>query len=552
MNSQSYSSNKFQTFLSDVSAISIPKRFTFPYYYTPHPLAEIAIKEFQEKLYTEHGKKLSDTLISSGNMFAILVVKHKNGQLGYLCSVRGNSDHIDEPLKHLIIDDVYAADEHHIQHHYLDKIENAKHKISSLLSDPEYKDNLRALSESKLLSTQEIEHFQSEMNARKAVRKVQRSNATSETLAIFAQQSSQDKQTLKALKLKWKQHLADLESAVEVQRQAVNDCEKYLSKLQRALENHHLESCQFINQNGHSKSLFELFSRDEKASLANIEFSQENLPKLLNHAFQQGLSPLALGEFWWGKSPYHEIRQHRNLYPVCQSKCFEILKHMLEGIDLDESPLEACPSKHKPLPIIYEDNDIVIVNKPAEFLSVSGKYIQDSVEQRIKNAFPQASGPLIVHRLDMSTSGLLVLALNAEANKHLQQQFINRKVVKRYTALLDGRCEQDSGKITLPLTGDLLDRPRQMVCQKNGRSAKTYFEVVKRTECQTLVHLYPVTGRTHQLRVHCAHIAGLNMPIVGDDLYGFKDSRLHLHAGYLKFSHPTSGKEMSFEVEADF
>jgi tRNA pseudouridine32 synthase/23S rRNA pseudouridine746 synthase len=225
---------------------------------------------------------------------------------------------------------------------------------------------------------------------------------------------------------------------------------------------------------------------------------------------------------------------------------------MLNGLDIDKSPLEVNPAIGKTLSILYQDQDIVVVNKPAEFLSVSGKTIKDSVEQRIKELFPDAKGPLIVHRLDMSTSGLLVLTLTALANKKLQQQFISRTVKKRYTALIEGEIGQDSGTISLPLTGDLLDRPRQMVSHEKGRVATTHFEVIKRMSKQTLIHLYPVTGRTHQLRVHCAHKDGLNSPIVGDDLYGFKNRRLHLHAGYIEFAHPITNNIMKFEVDSDF
>ncbi|MCL4134806.1 UNVERIFIED_CONTAM: hypothetical protein GTU68_013304 [Idotea baltica] len=200
---------------------------------------------------------------------------------------------------------------------------------------------------------------------------------------------------------------------------------------------------------------------------------------------------------------------------------------------------------------------MLIINKPADFLSVPGKNIHDSVYSRIKQRYPNATGGLIVHRLDMATSGLMVLGLTSKAHKRLQKQFINRTVEKRYTALIDGVLKEDKGTVTLPLRGDLYDRPRQLVCFEHGKTADTTYQVIERkvierNNNQTKVYLYPKTGRTHQLRVHCAHQAGLNTPIVGDDLYGFKGTRLHLHAGYLKFRHPVTNIEVSFDIESEF
>jgi len=204
------------------------------------------------------------------------------------------------------------------------------------------------------------------------------------------------------------------------------------------------------------------------------------------------------------------------------------------------------------LDVVYQDEDIAVVNKPAEFLSVPGKNIEDSVYFRMKKMFPLATGPLIVHRLDMSTSGLMVIALNKKANKRLQKQFIDRTVEKRYLAVVEGNLSSDEGWIKLPLRGDFYDRPRQIVCSEHGKPAETRWEVVSREDDKTRVYLYPKTGRTHQLRVHCAHAQGLGMPMVGDDLYGVKANRLHLHAESLSLQHPMTNEPMSFQVPADF
>lgn len=193
-----------------------------------------------------------------------------------------------------------------------------------------------------------------------------------------------------------------------------------------------------------------------------------------------------------------------------------------------------------------------MINKPVDLLSVPGKIIEDSVYRRIKQSYPGATVPIIVHRLDMSTSGLMLIALTGEAYKNLQKQFIKRTIKKRYTALLEGLIKNDEGIIDLPLRVDLDDRPRQLVCYEHGKSAKTQWLVIERKNNQTRVYFYPITGRTHQLRVYSAHIKGLNIPIVGDDLYGQKSNRLHLHAGYIEFQHPVTKKLMHFQIEADF
>ncbi|WP_367890038.1 RluA family pseudouridine synthase [Polaribacter batillariae] len=259
-----------------------------------------------------------------------------------------------------------------------------------------------------------------------------------------------------------------------------------------------------------------------------------------------------MAEFWWGISPNSAIRKHKNFYPACQSRCKPILKHMLAGIKMDENPFTKEIFIDKKLEIIFEDEVLIVVNKPAEFLSVPGKEISDSVYSRIKAKYPEAKGPLIVHRLDMSTSGILLLTKTKEAHKILQSQFINRTVKKRYVALLDGNLLANKGKIKLPLRVDLDDRPKQLVCYEHGKNAETLWEVIERKDNKTRVYFYPITGRTHQLRVHAAHKNGLNLPIVGDDLYGKKQNRLHLHAEFIEFLHPNTNEKMSFRMAPDF
>ena len=310
------------------------------------------------------------------------------------------------------------------------------------------------------------------------------------------------------------------------------------------------EKFQFLNQYKKPKALIEIFNNPAVKPPAGS--GECAAPKLLQYAFQNDLTPICMAEFWWGISPNSAIRKHKNFYPACQSRCKPILEHMLYGIEMDENLLIKEISKDKELEIIFEDDVLIVVNKPAEFLSVPGKEISDSVYSRIKQKYPKATGPLIVHRLDMSTSGILLLTKTKEANKVLQSQFINRTIKKRYVALLDVNLPENKGKIQLPLRVDLDDRPKQLVCYEHGKNAETVWEVIERKDNKTRVYFYPITGRTHQLRVHAAHKNGLNSPIIGDDLYGKKQNRLHLHAEFIEFLHPNTTEKMSFRVAPDF
>jgi tRNA pseudouridine32 synthase/23S rRNA pseudouridine746 synthase len=306
----------------------------------------------------------------------------------------------------------------------------------------------------------------------------------------------------------------------------------------------------FLNYKKESKSLLDIFNNPAiKPPAGSGECSA---PKLLQHAFLNDLTPICMAEFWWGVSPNSAIRKHKNFYPACQGRCKPILAHMLEGIKMDDNLLLKNLSENKELEIVYEDDVLLVVNKPSEFLSVPGKNISDSVYTRIKKKYPKATGPLIVHRIDMSTSGIILLTKTKEANKILQNQFIKRTIKKRYVALLNGDLTKDKGTIKLPLRLDLDDRPRQLVDFEYGKNAETNWEIIKKENGKTKVYFYPITGRTHQLRVHAAHKDGLNTPIVGDDLYGKKENRLHLHAEFIEFSHPKTNKIISFSVAPDF
>ena len=271
-------------------------------------------------------------------------------------------------------------------------------------------------------------------------------------------------------------------------------------------------------------------------------------PKLLQYAYQQELKPICMAEFWWGVPTKTELRQHLNFYPACRGKCKPILTWMLQGLDVDPDP-ESLGFARLELPTIYEDQWLLVVDKPSGLMSVPGRIETYSVETIMQQRYP---GSIIAHRLDMPTSGLLIVAKSLEVYRPLQEQFVKHQVRKKYIARLEGKCKKEEvrGTISLPLRPDPMNRPRQVVDLEHGKRAVTEYEFLDSTHSTErekrglLVALYPQTGRTHQLRIHCAHPDGLGIPIVGDELYGTKGERLMLHAAEIWFRHPMTGQEM--------
>ncbi|WP_040571800.1 RluA family pseudouridine synthase [Shewanella benthica] len=560
----------FTSFKASIAEFSLPQRFTFPFYYEPHPLCLLAVSELQQHLETQtdwqHNFGLRETKGSGlnvegsdglGKMFGVLLVKNEQGELGYLSAFSGKIAE-QNLLPHFVppVFDMLAKDGFFIPEQ--DKINLINAEITERKRDPELARLQARLADETQLAEKQIAAHRAAMIENRKQRKAQRLAGESldedalKLLGIqMSRESVQDKHRLKELNVYWDERLA----AAKLAHGQVNEPLSAL-KLQRktmsgALQQRLFDEYRFLNIVGEQRSLGDIF----KGTIHKVPPAGSGecaAPKLLHFAFKHGMTPLAMAEFWWGEAPKSEIRQHKNFYGACKGKCQPILGHMLEGLATDENPLLTNPAEGKLLEIIYQDSDMLVVNKPAEFLSVPGRNIDDSVYSRIKQLYPEATGPLIVHRLDMSTSGLMVIALNKEANKSLQKQFITRTVKKRYVALLTGDLSQDEGIISLPLRGDFDDRPRQLVCFEHGKPAETKWQVISRRDGRTKVHLYPKTGRTHQLRVHSAHPQGLNMPIVGDDLYGKKSQRLHLHAELLELNHPRTRAAMSFSVEADF
>ena len=363
-------------------------------------------------------------------------------------------------------------------------------------------------------------------------------------------------------------------------------------RLQRLLFAHY----NFLNGHGQTKNLLELFQNEKvlspedwfnKSSIINHQSSMPPsgageccAPKLLQYALSHGLQPLALAEFWIGAPPKNEIRREGAFYAPCSGRCMPILRHMLQGLDnLQIAGLtDIQKGRVEDIETLYEDDYLIVINKPAGLLSVPGKTDEPSVESYFINLQSSISNLQFikpVHRLDQDTSGLLVLAKTPEVYTTLQAYFQRRDILKRYEAILRPNHKfeiinhKSEGLIDLPLLPNPYDRPRQMVDREHGKPAITRYVIrAQRPDGTLLVDFYPLTGRTHQLRVHAAHPDGLNAPIVGDRLYGNHQSsiiknevnralaaenhqssitnRLMLHAAEIRFIHPVTAQEMHF------
>lgn len=546
----------FTSYKKCIKKIALPKKFTFPFYYEPHELALLASEELQEYLTKQSDINYSFGLEGDadgiGKMFGVLVVENEKQEIGYLNAFSGNISNQNElnrfvpPIYNILsVDSFFKKDN--------DELVALSQQLSKLEKD----ENYRVLKEQIKKTRKEVSEIISNEKERLRIRKINRKKAKKKqktpTVAFKNKQieeSLNDTFYLRELQVYY-------DAKYSKQENELTSFENELARLKQlridksnALQQKIIAQYSVKNTKGETKSIIEIF--DDLNRTAPSGTGDCAAPKLLQYAFSNKLKPIALAEFWWGKPGKAAIRKHKNYYPSCQGKCEPLLGHMLAGIELDKNLLLENLAKDKEIKILYEDEQILLINKPAELLSVPGKQIKDSVYNRLVEKYPNAEKYLIIHRLDMSTSGIMLLAKNKYANKFLQKQFITREVKKRYTALLDGIISDDYGEINLPLRLDIDDRPKQLVCYEQGKKALTKWKVLERKNGETRIEFTPITGRTHQLRVHAAHVLGLNTPIVGDDLYGKKNRRLHLQATYIQFTHPTTKKVMEFSLDAEF
>ncbi len=552
---------RFRKFKAPIADIALPKKFTFPFYYQPHPLAELAAEQLQDYLkaqdisFHNFGIKNPDSPDAVGKMFGVLVVKNEAAEIGFIVAFSGKM--LGEKTPDYFVPNLFDANPNGA--FYINgakELNTMTAKIEELENNPELLELENMLKKAANIFNEKVKALKSEQRAAKADRKLRR-KAAKDQLSSTEYEALLDK--LGKESIAKRNQVRDIEQQLQIEldkvAQPLRKLEKEIQDLRTArkeksvkLQDGLFTHYRFLNILGEEKNLHEIFKDTPKPSGAG----ECAAPKLLQYAFMNRLQPIALTEFWWGKSPASSVRKHRQHYHACIGKCKPILTHMLAGMEVDEDPMLINPAKEKDLPILFEDEHIVLVNKPSGLLSTPGKFIPDSVQSRMHQRHPEVDGAMIIHRLDMHTSGILLLTKNPENHKFLQRQFVNRTIKKRYVALLEGVVEGEAGRINLPLRTDYDNRPHQMICYEHGKTAITDWEVIERTETHTKVYFYPLTGRSHQLRVHAAHTLGLGCPIIGDDLYGTKAERLCLHAERLAFYHPESRERMVVEVDAEF
>lgn len=512
---------------------------------------------------------------AQGKMFGVLVVADEStGAIGYLAAysgqIGGRSDQ--EGFVPAVFD--YLQPDGYFKQHEAE-ISRINQSIDQLESNERMKaaqDIIRQLEKTR---RQTIENYRQEMKAAKARRDERRKNAdlTPEETQRLTRESQFMKAELHRLKMS-----VSKETALEREYNAFQDDLDQLRRLRRQLSDH-LQRWLFSQFNmrdkdGQEADLLTIWAHaDTPTDIPPAGSGECCEPKLLQYAFTHSLRPLQMAMFWWGESPKDIIRHHLHFYPACNGKCKPILQFMLGDllpadlnlpISSDSTNDSAATAAPQTLETVYSDSSIIAVNKPAGLLSVPGKGQRVSALTLLRRMLPHAEGPLLAHRLDMSTSGLLLAAQTESMYHALQDLFLRHRIHKTYIALvcphadsplLDGRQQ---GTISLPLSSDFLDRPRQRVDHRHGKTAVTDYEVIGRqTDAEghmiLRLALRPQTGRTHQLRMHCAHAEGLHAPIVGDPLYGnLAAPRMYLHAARLVFDHPTTGRKIEIECLPDF
>ncbi|MGI6222417.1 MAG: pseudouridine synthase [Prevotella sp.] len=513
-----------------------------PFYYRPHPLCREAMAEVAAWIADSGDfRKEAD----KGKMFGVLIVKDEKGQMGYLAAYSGQiggradwNGFVPLIFDYLQPDGTFKRGEAEIEA-LGQSIEAEQLHIEAQLQQ------LQTKEKSQVASLQaDIDRFRKMMEESKRRRDEQRLSGIGNETERIAESQFQ-KAELRRKRKKLQQTTAEIANAKEQLTVHLKDMteqrKRKSDKLQRWLFSHF-----FVNNAlGERRSLMQVYGMIPPSGSGEC-----CEPKLIQYAYSHGLRPLCMAMMWWGESPIGEVRHHRAYYPACNSKCKPLLGFMLQGLEVERNQLLAPVSQL--LPILYEDDDVCVVCKPAGMLTVPGKSHRESVYSRMRQLLPHTDSPIIVHRLDMQTSGILVTAKTVKAYHDLQRQFAHHEIEKTYIALLEpapkGIVTPKEGRISLPLRPDLDDRPRQLVDHLYGREAITDYRMLS----DNRIELHPLTGRTHQLRVHCAHSEGLSRPIIGDNLYGHPGERLCLHAARLTFRHPVSGKTMTFYDKPPF
>lgn len=554
-----------------LSGIDFPERMNNPLDYQPHPLCIAVCKELQTYLSEREDWREE---IDKGKMFGVLIVENAQPasgapEIGYLAAYSGQiggrsdwDDFVPAVFDYLQSDGYFKTHEAEIS-----GINQSIRKLEANTHMKEAKGLILQLQEERKHT---IAAYQEKIKKAKAKRDARREagSLNPEEEAEMVKESQFMKAELRRLK-KSLSEKTSLETEYEAYQADILSLKQLRKTLSDALQQWLFSQFRMQNHEGESKDLLEIFRdaalRDyPQATIATSRIAALKMvppagsgeccePKLLQYAYSLGYKPLQMAMFWWGESPKEEIRHHLHFYPACNGKCKPILQWMLPASTFEPAAVDL--SLYNKVETLYEDREIAVIHKPEGLLSVPGKdAAQPSVYALMRSKYPEATGPLIVHRLDMSTSGVMMIAKTEFAYHRLQKAFLNHQIQKKYVAIISGKVIPEKGIISLPLMPDYLDRPRQIVDHEQGKEAITEYEVLEPVDDSHLrIALYPKTGRTHQLRVHCAHQEGLNAPILGDPLYGNeKAARLHLHAEEITFEHPLTGKKMTITRKADF
>ena len=565
-----------------------PATMNDPFCYEPHPVCIEAAEMVKEHLRQTGGPLLRDDgSRTEGKMFGVLVCEDAAGEMGFLAAYSGQiGGRADWPWFVPAVFDYLQPDGYFKQEEA--RITQLNHRLAELESADDYVSLKAQLARLREQADREIDDYKAMMREAKARRDAIREQTNSPDLI---RESQFQKAELRRLKQRWREHIAEAEAALAPIESEMEALRRERHERSDALQRWLFDQFEMLNGRGERRTLTDIFaSTPQRVPPAGA--GECCAPKLLQYAYSHGLRPLQMAEFWQGPSPRMEIRHDGHFYTACRGKCKPILEWMLgeggrlkvegggvgfaedegqrtkdEGLQPSNINLQtstfnpqhstlnlgaADPSTINPQPsTLTLDRDIIVVDKPSGLLSVPGKGEAPSVESLLGERYGEV---YMVHRLDMDTSGLMVVARNRAAYHHLQRQFLRRTVSKEYVALVEGDVVGDGGTIRLPLRPDLEDRPRQLVDYTYGKEATTDYAVMeRRPDGRTLLRLTPHTGRTHQLRVHCAHADGLAAPIVGARLYGHPSAqRLCLHAASLRFVHPTTGELMRFTSEVPF
>ena len=524
-------------FQEDIS-FEDPQGFTDPFRYMPHPLVKMAAERVISKI--EGDSVLADAF-SEGKMLGVLVCKATDTVYiaGFSGNVAGKSfiEGFVPPIYDLLDPDGYFKEEEA-------RISQINRKINEINCSDKFTKLQTELAEYEAARDKEIAEWAEKMQQSKKERAERRATTNDATeLAAITKESQFEKAEFRRTKTGWAERIAQIHNQLDETRKEITAWKKLRAEMSDKLQDWIFRQYIVHNAAGEEISIADLFASQGLVPPGGT--GECAAPKLLEYAYRHGLKPLAMGEFWYGKSPDTAVRTHRHFYPSCTSKCGPLLGFMTKGLNI----LQESPSEEMSPEIIYEDESLIVVEKPSGMPSVPGLDGRESLQEWLGSRYGEIHA---VHRLDMDTSGVMIFAKTQDAAVELRRQFEAHTVRKTYLARLSAcknfLSEGDKGTIELPLSADYDERPRQKVDIKQGKTAVTEYEVTgKNNDGTTEIIFHPVTGRTHQLRVHSAHTLGLGCPIVGDMLYGGDCSyRLHLHAYKIQFRHPSDRKSVCF------